>query len=176
MKTYRLIENTFKTNNDWKKTYRLQDRQKRTDRDSLLQGVELSQQVHVAEESLLEALELPSEPVPHGHTDMEFPGPENREGEAVIRRRRCARTQVSREDSGGDAGLLLSLLHLTDLSQRINHRAGRHTNHRHLNVKCVASPSLNLLATHSYGGNGIVQHLDRPLKSEKAPCKNVNNV
>ena len=69
-------------------TNRLQDRQKRADRDSLLQGVELPQQVHVAEESLLEALDLPSEPVPHGHADLEFEEPDNREGEAVIRRRR----------------------------------------------------------------------------------------
>ncbi|KAG7510642.1 hypothetical protein JOB18_027313 [Solea senegalensis] len=57
----------------------LQDRQKRTDRDSLLQGVELPQQVYVAEESQLAALDLPSEPVPHGHADMEFQEPENRE-------------------------------------------------------------------------------------------------
>ncbi|CAL8277050.1 unnamed protein product [Boreogadus saida] len=57
----------------------LQDRQKRADRDSLLQGVELPQQVHVAEESLLEALDLPSEPVPHGHADLEFGEPDNRE-------------------------------------------------------------------------------------------------
>lgn len=55
----------------------------------------------MAEESLLEALDLPSEPVSHGHTDMEFKEPENREGEAVIRQCRCARTQVSREDTGG---------------------------------------------------------------------------
>ncbi|CAL8241287.1 unnamed protein product [Gadus morhua 'NCC'] len=79
----------------------LQDRQKRADRDSLLQGVELPQQVHVAEESLLEALDLPSEPVPHGHADLEFEEPDNREGEAVIRRRR-RKTQVSSEDAGGD--------------------------------------------------------------------------
>ncbi|CAL8320109.1 unnamed protein product [Gadus morhua 'NCC'] len=79
----------------------LQDRQKRADRDSLLQGVELPQQVHVAEESLLEALDLPSEPVSHGHADLEFEEPDNREGEAVIRRRR-RKTQVSSEDAGGD--------------------------------------------------------------------------
>ncbi|XP_076577715.1 uncharacterized protein LOC143314537 [Chaetodon auriga] len=82
----------------------LQDRQKRTDRDSLLQGVQLPQQVQLAEESLLGAQDLPSEPVQHGHTVMEFQEPENREGEAVIRRRRCARTQVStgHTDTGGE--------------------------------------------------------------------------
>ncbi|XP_039655399.1 uncharacterized protein LOC120558453 [Perca fluviatilis] len=69
----------------------LQDRQKRTDRDSLLQGVQLPQQVHLAEESLLEARDLPSEPVQRANTVMEFQEPENREGEAVIRKRRCAR-------------------------------------------------------------------------------------
>ncbi|XP_028437724.1 uncharacterized protein LOC114558143 [Perca flavescens] len=69
----------------------LQDRQKRTDRDSLLQGVQLPQQVHLAEESLLEARDLPSEPVQRANTVMEIQEPENREGEAVIRKRRCAR-------------------------------------------------------------------------------------
>ncbi|KAJ3582457.1 hypothetical protein NHX12_000590 [Muraenolepis orangiensis] len=60
-------------------------RQKRTNRDSLLQGVELPQKLSVATESLLEARELPSAPVEHGHDVMEFQEPENREGEAVIR-------------------------------------------------------------------------------------------
>ncbi|XP_039634022.1 uncharacterized protein LOC120544388 isoform X1 [Perca fluviatilis] len=69
----------------------LQDRQKRTDHDSLLQGVQLPQQVNLAEESLLEARDLPSEPVQRANTVMEFQEPENREGEAVIRKRRCAR-------------------------------------------------------------------------------------
>ncbi|XP_056443331.1 uncharacterized protein LOC130380173 [Gadus chalcogrammus] len=93
----------------------LQDRQKRADRDSLLQGVELPQQVHMAEEYLLEALDLPSEPVPHGHADMEFEEPDNREGEAVIRRRR-RQTQVSRADTGGDDALPVPFPASSDLA------------------------------------------------------------
>ncbi|XP_041824833.1 uncharacterized protein LOC121629265 [Melanotaenia boesemani] len=77
----------------------LQDRQKRMDRDSLLQGVQLPQQVDLATESLLEAQDLPSEPVQHGHKPMEFPEPENLEGEAMIRPRRGGRKQVLKSHS-----------------------------------------------------------------------------
>ncbi|KAF4076808.1 hypothetical protein AMELA_G00219370, partial [Ameiurus melas] len=70
----------------------LLDRKKRTDRDSLLQGVQLPQQVNSAKDSLPNARSLPSSPVEHGHAVMEFKEPENHEGEAMIRRRHCGRT------------------------------------------------------------------------------------
>ncbi|KAF4079367.1 hypothetical protein AMELA_G00177090 [Ameiurus melas] len=62
----------------------LLDRKKRTDRDSLLQGVQLSQQVNSAKDSLPNARCLPSSPVEHGHAVMEFKEPENHEGETTI--------------------------------------------------------------------------------------------
>ncbi|XP_056603668.1 uncharacterized protein LOC130420406 [Triplophysa dalaica] len=70
----------------------LLDRQKRTDRDTLLQGVELPQQIGIAKEPLPKPRELPSGPVEHGHVPIEFKEPENREGEAVIRQRKYARS------------------------------------------------------------------------------------
>lgn len=87
---------------------RLHDRQKRTERDSLLQGVQLPQQITVARESLMEARDLPSQPIQYGHTLLEFQEPENREGETKIRQRHSARTPapVSHTIShtgGGDA-------------------------------------------------------------------------
>ncbi|XP_016424202.1 uncharacterized protein LOC107752689, partial [Sinocyclocheilus rhinocerous] len=60
----------------------LLDRQKRTDRDTLLQGVELPQQVDLATEPLPKPKVLPSAPVEHKHVPIEFQEPENREGEA----------------------------------------------------------------------------------------------
>ncbi|XP_043965569.1 uncharacterized protein LOC122827064 isoform X2 [Gambusia affinis] len=65
----------------------LHERQKRTDRDALLQGVNLPPKVSVADASFPEARQFPSLPVEHGHTSMEFKEPENREGEALIRQR-----------------------------------------------------------------------------------------
>ncbi|KAG1955491.1 hypothetical protein F2P79_008547 [Pimephales promelas] len=83
----------------------LLDRQKRTDRDTLLQGVELPQPVGLAKELLPKPRELPSAPVDHGHVAIEFQEPENREGEAVIRQRKYARTgtgvsSIMHTDSG----------------------------------------------------------------------------
>jgi len=71
---------------------RLHDRQKRTDRDSLLQGVQLPQKVSVAKDPLPQAKVLPSTPVEHGHAKIQFQEPENREGEAVIRPRHSFRS------------------------------------------------------------------------------------
>ncbi|XP_023184849.1 uncharacterized protein LOC111607158 [Xiphophorus maculatus] len=65
----------------------LHERQKRTDRDTLLQGVNLPPKVSVADASFPQARQLPSLPVEHGHKSMEFKEPENREGEALIRQR-----------------------------------------------------------------------------------------
>nr|XP_023675259.1 uncharacterized protein LOC111847890 [Paramormyrops kingsleyae] len=75
----------------------LYERQKRTDRESLLQGVQLPQKVSAAKDSLPKARDLPSAPVEHGHVAMEFQEPENREGEAVIRRRRSVRTGYAQD-------------------------------------------------------------------------------
>ncbi|CAL8343348.1 unnamed protein product [Merluccius merluccius] len=66
----------------------LHDRQKKTERDSLLQGVQLPQQIAVAKESLMEARDLPSQPVQHGHTLLEFQEPENHE-EYFVRHSPC---------------------------------------------------------------------------------------
>ncbi|KAJ4944759.1 hypothetical protein JOQ06_013299 [Pogonophryne albipinna] len=76
----------------------LQDRQKRTARDSLLQGVQLPEKATAAEDSLPLPRELPTEPVQHGHVILEIQEPDNREGEALIRQRRSARA-----DSGSSA-------------------------------------------------------------------------
>ncbi|CAB1452427.1 unnamed protein product [Pleuronectes platessa] len=56
----------------------LHERQKRTGRDSLLQGVSLPQTVSTAQDALPEARELPTAHVEHGHQAMEFQEPENR--------------------------------------------------------------------------------------------------
>ncbi|XP_037643720.1 formin-like protein 5 [Sebastes umbrosus] len=69
----------------------LHQRQKRADRDSLLKEVQLPQ-VSAARESLPKARELPSAPGEHGHLVMEFQEPENKEGQAVIRRRQSVKT------------------------------------------------------------------------------------
>ncbi|XP_047235730.1 uncharacterized protein LOC124876775 [Girardinichthys multiradiatus] len=74
----------------------LHGRQKRTDRDTLLRGVQLPQKVSVAENSLPDPRQLPSIPVEHGHKCMEFQEPENREGEAVIRPRVGGKTGSSK--------------------------------------------------------------------------------
>ncbi|KAI4832566.1 hypothetical protein KUCAC02_015529 [Chaenocephalus aceratus] len=76
----------------------LQGRQKRTTRDSLLQGVQLPEKAPAAEDSLPLPRELPTEPVQHGHVILEIQEPDNREGEALIRQRRSARA-----DSGSSA-------------------------------------------------------------------------
>ncbi|XP_065122010.2 uncharacterized protein [Paramisgurnus dabryanus] len=70
----------------------LLDRKTRTGRDTLLQGVQFHQHVGLANEPLPKPKELPSAPVQHGHVAIEFQEPENREGEAVIRQRKYART------------------------------------------------------------------------------------
>ncbi|XP_053699560.1 uncharacterized protein LOC128746500 [Synchiropus splendidus] len=79
----------------------LHDRQKRTERDSLLQGVQLPQQIAVTEELLPEPRALPSQPVQHGQAPLEFQEPENREGEARIRQRRSTRTPAPLPQSAG---------------------------------------------------------------------------
>ncbi|RXN02310.1 hypothetical protein ROHU_035082 [Labeo rohita] len=61
----------------------LLDRQKRTDRDTLLQGVELPQQVGLANEPLPKPKVLPSALVQHSHVPITFQEPENREDERV---------------------------------------------------------------------------------------------
>ena len=60
----------------------------------MLQGVQIPQQIALAKESLLDARDLPTQPVQHGHTLLEFQEPENHEGEAKIRQRRSSRTPV----------------------------------------------------------------------------------
>ncbi|KAJ4925484.1 hypothetical protein JOQ06_018214 [Pogonophryne albipinna] len=57
----------------------LQERQKRTARDSLLQGVQLPEKSTAAEYSLPLPRELPTEPVQHGHVILEIQEPDNRE-------------------------------------------------------------------------------------------------
>ncbi|XP_027132526.1 leucine-rich repeat extensin-like protein 5 [Larimichthys crocea] len=57
-------------------------RDKRKDRDMLLQGTVLPRQLHLAKESLPAANALPAAPVQHGHEVMTFEEPENHEGEA----------------------------------------------------------------------------------------------
>ncbi|GAA6096988.1 uncharacterized protein LOC120467157, partial [Tachysurus ichikawai] len=63
----------------------LLDQQKRTDRDTLQQGVEFPQQISVAKHSLPNPRGIPTAPVKHGHAVIEFQEPENFKGEAVIR-------------------------------------------------------------------------------------------
>ncbi|GAA6073492.1 uncharacterized protein LOC120467157, partial [Tachysurus ichikawai] len=70
------------------------DRQKRTDRDTLLQGVRLPQQISVAKPSLPNPRGFPIAHVEHGHAVIEFQEPENIEGEAVIRHQKHARTET----------------------------------------------------------------------------------
>ncbi|XP_039530311.1 wiskott-Aldrich syndrome protein family member 2-like [Pimephales promelas] len=70
----------------------LHDRQKRTNRDSLLQGAQLPQKVSVAKDPLPQARVIPSTPVEHGHAKIQFQEPENREDEAVIRPRHSFRS------------------------------------------------------------------------------------
>ena len=82
------------------------------ERDSLLQGVQLPQQIALATQSLPEARDLPSEPVQRGYTPLEFLEPENREGEAKIRQRRrtpapCA-FQDTERDTSVEKGLSVS--------------------------------------------------------------------
>ncbi|XP_038137046.1 uncharacterized protein LOC119780874 [Cyprinodon tularosa] len=65
-------------------------RDKRKDRDMLLQGTVLPKQLHLAKEPLPATKTLPAAPVQHGHEKMEFEEPENREGEAFPRQRTLA--------------------------------------------------------------------------------------
>lgn len=65
---------------------RLHKRQKKANRDSLLQGVDIGEQVQQAEEPLQQPKQLPSAPVEHGHIAMFFDEPHNREGEVKLRK------------------------------------------------------------------------------------------
>lgn len=62
-------------------------RQKRADRDMLLQGTDLPSPIHLAKEPLPEVRELPAAPLQHGHEAMFFEEPENQEGEAFVCKR-----------------------------------------------------------------------------------------
>ncbi|XP_041658918.1 uncharacterized protein LOC121519885 [Cheilinus undulatus] len=75
----------------------LHERQKRAGRDSLLQGVQLPQNISVAKEPMPKPKPLPTAPVEHGHLCMEFQEPENRKGEAVIRPRRANRIIIAQD-------------------------------------------------------------------------------
>ncbi len=66
---------------------RLLRRQKRVDRDMLLQGSALPKQLYLAKESLPEVHTLPAAPAQHGHEAMVFEEPANQEGEALIHKR-----------------------------------------------------------------------------------------
>ncbi|XP_041658917.1 uncharacterized protein LOC121519884 [Cheilinus undulatus] len=61
----------------------LHERQKRAGRDSLLQGVQLPQNISVAKEPMPKPKPLPTAPVEHGHLCMEFQEPENRKAESA---------------------------------------------------------------------------------------------
>jgi hypothetical protein len=67
--------------------FRLIERTRRVETQTLLKGVELPAHIQVAKGPLTEPRQCPSTPVEHGHTAMEFPEPDNREGEAVLRHR-----------------------------------------------------------------------------------------
>uniref|UniRef100_A0AAV2LJE0 Uncharacterized protein n=1 Tax=Knipowitschia caucasica TaxID=637954 RepID=A0AAV2LJE0_KNICA len=64
-------------------------RDKRKDRDMLLQGTVLPKQLHQAKEPLPSVSTLPAAPEPHAQ-EMTFEEPENREGEAFPRQRNVA--------------------------------------------------------------------------------------
>ncbi|KAL2076846.1 hypothetical protein ACEWY4_027555 [Coilia grayii] len=70
--------------------YVLLRRDKRTDRDMLLQGTVLPKQLYLAKEPLPSSNTLPAAPVRHAHEEMTFEEPENREGEAFPRQRTLA--------------------------------------------------------------------------------------
>ncbi|ROL44115.1 hypothetical protein DPX16_8899 [Anabarilius grahami] len=53
----------------------------------LLQSTALPKQLYLAKEPLPEVRELPAAPAQHGHENMEFEEPENKEGEAFICKR-----------------------------------------------------------------------------------------
>ncbi|KAL2087206.1 hypothetical protein ACEWY4_018265 [Coilia grayii] len=65
-------------------------RDKRTDRDMLLQGTVLPKQLYLAKEPLPSSNTLPAAPVRHAHEEMTFEEPKNREGEAFPRQRTLA--------------------------------------------------------------------------------------
>ncbi|XP_062305991.1 uncharacterized protein LOC134010140 [Osmerus eperlanus] len=76
-------------------------RDKRKDRDMLLQGTILPKRFELAKDSLPEAQTLPAAPVQHGHEAMVFEEPENREGEAVIRPRHSVRSALAQHYQPG---------------------------------------------------------------------------
>ncbi|KAK0155426.1 hypothetical protein N1851_002228 [Merluccius polli] len=65
-------------------------RDKRKDRNMLLQGTVLPQQLYLAKEPLPPINTLPAAPVQHAHEEMMFEEPENRQGEAFPRQRTLA--------------------------------------------------------------------------------------
>ncbi|CAM4652081.1 unnamed protein product [Leuciscus chuanchicus] len=65
-------------------------RDKRKDRDMLLQGTVLPKQLHLAKEPLPAMNTLPAAPVQHAHEAMTFEEPENHEGVAFPRQRTLA--------------------------------------------------------------------------------------
>ena len=67
---------------------RLADRQKRADRDSLLQGVAQVNPVATASEPLPPVCNKPTSPLVHGHQTLQIPEPENREGQVTLRRKK----------------------------------------------------------------------------------------
>ncbi|KAK7895662.1 hypothetical protein WMY93_020987 [Mugilogobius chulae] len=71
----------------------LDDRHKRTDRDTLLQGIQLPNKMSAARDYLPEPRVLHPAPVQHRQDIMVFEEPENHEGEAVIRKRRSEKVQ-----------------------------------------------------------------------------------
>ncbi|XP_053406185.1 uncharacterized protein LOC123525390 [Mercenaria mercenaria] len=73
----------------------LNSKQKKADRDSLLQGVALLPQVSVAKEPLLKSKERQTEQSTHGHRIMEFEEQPNREGEVPFRRRKTTVTATA---------------------------------------------------------------------------------
>uniref|UniRef100_A0AAV2KJK4 Uncharacterized protein n=1 Tax=Knipowitschia caucasica TaxID=637954 RepID=A0AAV2KJK4_KNICA len=75
-------------NNTTVSSWRLR-RDKRKDRDMLLQGTVLPKHLHQAKEPLPSVSTLPAAPEPHAQ-EMTFEEPENREGEAFPRQRNVA--------------------------------------------------------------------------------------
>lgn len=76
-------------------------RQKKTHTATLLQGTSLPDTVTVARNPLPEPLLRPTEIIQHGHQEMEFVEPPNREGEAPLRARKrpTSHTTASQPDT-----------------------------------------------------------------------------
>ncbi|XP_078657398.1 uncharacterized protein LOC144903286 isoform X1 [Branchiostoma floridae x Branchiostoma belcheri] len=65
-------------------------RQKRMDREALLQGTSLPDSITTSEEPLASARQLPEQETSHGHEEMAFPEPENRQDQSAKRPRKSA--------------------------------------------------------------------------------------